>query len=260
MNIFLAVPHYGPVEPELVDDLLASSTRTDANVHLAKRGGSLLARNFNDLWCEALNQRAELGLTHFVMHHADISTEPGWLDKLLSVHEKSGADMTGVVVPIKDPRGVTSTGYRTYGQVECDCGRWPKCWRCKGTGSYRDYYDVTRFTMKEVQKFPETFDINQAGKPGTALMLNTGLWVCDFTKPWVEEVYFHIADRIRRDPSTGRFQPCVLSEDWFFSTMCHERGLRLVATRAVKATHYGRFGFANDSPWGKWETDQGDAA
>ena len=30
-------------------------------------------------------------------------------------------------------------------------------------------------------------------QPGQ-LMINTGLWLCDFTKPWVEQAYFEIRD------------------------------------------------------------------
>ena len=46
--------------------------------------GSLLACNFNKLWCAALNivHRGER-LDYFAMLHDDIGAEDGWLDKLI---------------------------------------------------------------------------------------------------------------------------------------------------------------------------------
>jgi hypothetical protein len=41
--------------------------------------------------------------------------------------------------------------------------------------------------LTEVQRFPETFNNIGARRPHDWLVVNTGLWICDFTRPWVEE-------------------------------------------------------------------------
>lgn len=88
-------------------------------------------------------------------------------------------------------------------------------------------------------------------------MVNTGLWVCDFSKPWVEEHAFRILDTIMKTPE-GRFLPRTLPEDWGFSAWLADRGLKVCATRKVKVIHHGRASYSNDHVWGTWETDHGD--
>ena len=107
-SIFLAVPHYGAIVPEALVSLTMASCKH--RVSLTTNGASLLAFNFNSLWGSALNQRRDKGLTHFAMHHADVGAEPGWIDILLEEMAKVGADVIATVIPIKDNRGLTSTG------------------------------------------------------------------------------------------------------------------------------------------------------
>jgi hypothetical protein len=164
---------------------------------------------FNKLWCQALNERTQRGLTHFAMHHSDIQAEPGWLDILLEEQRKVGADVLSAVIPIKDQRGLTSTGLRD-----------------PVTGRIR------RLTMREVMKLPVTFEAADTDAGDQWLMVNTGLWVCDFTKPWVEEVCFSILDAVVREED--RFVPKALSEDWNFSGWCARQA------------------------WGEWDVDRGD--
>lgn len=211
--VFVAAPGYGNYLPQTVRSL-QSSVLADSKIQnwiLRLEQGSLLAMTFNKLWCQALNTRQRDKLTHFAMHHSDIEAENGWLDKLLEEQQRTGADVLSVVVPIKDERGVTSTGLHTLKDSS-----------------------TRRLTMKEIMELPETFDAEMAGaKEGECLAINTGLWICDFTKPWVEDVYFMIEDGIgRRD--NGLFVPGTLSEDWFFSAQCAKKGLKVMATRKVK--------------------------
>jgi Protein of unknown function (DUF3431) len=229
-KVFVAVPHYDQLAPQALNGLMLCTDKH--NYHIRCGGGSLLAMGFNALWCAALNSRAEHGWTHFSMHHSDLEAPPGWLDVLLDEMDRVGADLLSVCVPIKDQRGLTSTG-----------------WQDPETGA------VNRLTMAEVMKLPETFSAADLGKE--RLMVNTGLFVCDFTKPWAEEHSFKILDTITRGPD-GRFRPRTLPEDWGFSAWLADRGLRVFATRKVPVVHYGKTGFRNDSAWGEWQTDLGD--
>jgi hypothetical protein len=226
----LGVPCYGPVVPDVLPGLLRPSPRT--NVHLTVLSASLLANNFNQLWCDALNRRQQLGLTHFAMLHADIAVPTGWLDALVAEQQRVGADLLSAVVPIKSEAGLTSTGLRA---PDAAVGR--------------------RLTMREVMRLPVTFCAADTDSPTHWLLVNSGLWVCDFTRPWVEEAHFWIGDRIVRDPS-GRFRAEVLAEDWNFSDWCARRGLKVFATRVVPVKHFGTFGYPNDRAWGEWETDR----
>jgi hypothetical protein len=242
-SIFLAVPHYGAIVPEALVSLTMASMRH--RVSLTTNGASLLAFNFNSLWGSALNQRSDKRLTHFAMHHADVGAEPGWIDILLDEMAKVGADVIATVIPIKDNRGLTSTGVQDPETLQ-----------------------IRRLTMTEVFRLPVTFSAAHCAQfsppgescvraPAGQLMVNTGLWLCDFTKPWVEEAYFEIRDRIVAG-SAGRFQANVLPEDWNFSGWCARKGLKVWATRAVKVSHHGPASYRNDTAWGEWETDLGD--
>lgn len=234
-RVFIALPTYnGWFKAQAIIGLLLASR--SAQVHYRPGFGSLLAMNFNGLWCKALNSRAEGQWTDWCMHHADISVvSEGWLDTLLQERRRVGADILSVVVPIKDDRCLTSTGV-----VQPD-----------GT--------IRRLTLKEVYRLPETFceaDLERAGIKGQ-LVVNTGLWVCDFTKPWVEEACFNIGDAIRKEPD-GTFRTLVLPEDWNFSHWAGRKGLKVYATRKVQVTHWGEAAYGSGPPQGGWETDLGD--
>jgi hypothetical protein len=223
-NVFLAVPHYSTVAAGTLESLIQASTKH--RIHLQTAGGSLLAYVFNILWCNALNQKPRPD--YFAMHHSDIQAQPGWLDILTDEMERVGADILSTVVPIKDNRGLTSTGFRN-----------------SKTGH------VTRFTMKEIMEKPETFII-----PLHTLLVNTGLMLIDFRKPWVEDFHFNIQDNIKKKPN-GTFYPEVLPEDWNMSIWAAQHNVRVFATRKVRVLHHGPAAFCNDKPWGEWETDQG---
>lgn len=191
---------------------------------------SLLDHTFNRLWCGALNLRAR-GVTHFAMIHDDVCPMQGWLDVLLDELRFSGADIVSAVVPIKTPEGMTSTA------VETDDPWFPR-----------------RLTLAEVHALPPTFGDAQVGGE---LLLNSGLWVCDLHRPWVdtpEPLCFQTVNRIVLD-GDGQYQAQVRSEDWEFSRATRARGARLLATRKVQLVHAGECTFPNDTAWGTWQTD-----
>jgi hypothetical protein len=232
VKVFLAVPHYDAIVPQALPGLIqASPEGRVASLNL--EGGSLLAMVFNKLWCRALNERASAGLTHFAMHHADIEAAVGWLDMLLEEQARVSADVLSCIVPIKDNRGLTSTGTR-----DPQTGR------------------IRRFTLSEVFALPETFSIADTATPDHWLMVNTGLWVCDFTRPWAQKVCFSILDGMVCE--NGKHQPRALPEDWNFSGWCACSGLKVFATRKVPLIHHGRAGYTSARTWGEWQTDRGD--
>lgn len=230
-STFIALPHYGELTPESLPGLTMPSQRSRVILQLGH--GSLLALVFNRLWCQALNDRQERRLTHFAMHHADVQAPPCWLDTLIDEQERAGADILSVSLPIKDGRGLSSTGIRRP-----------------------DTGEIRRLTMKELHELPATFSAKDID-PSQWLMINTGLWVCDFTRPWVEEVCFSILDQTCRD-GRGNFEARTLPEDWNFSGWAARQGLKVYATRIIPAVHHGRAAYPNDTVWGDWPTDRGD--
>lgn len=187
---------------------------------------SLLAANFNNLWCAALNA-AHQGrrVDYFAMIHDDIGAQDHWLDMLIDELEDKNLDVLGVAVPIKDDRGVTSCA------VDGE-GTWrPKC----------------RITMQELHSLPETFTSEDVGGP---LLINTGLWVCKFDMNWAKQVHFTINDRIVFSTADNRYHAEVEPEDWYFSRLCHELELKIGVTRKIKVMHRGKMDFSNHVVFG----------
>jgi hypothetical protein len=240
-RLFIGVPTYnGSMRSEAFDGLRRPSFSAEKWT-VQFQHGSLLAYVFNMLLVAAVNSREEFGWNIFGMAHNDISFEPGAFDVLMDERERCGADILSVVVPIKDGRGVTSTGI-----VQPD-------------GSIR------RLTLTEAFNLPETFDGRDAcremGLPETCrLAVNTGLWVCDLDKivPLIPKgLWFSIADSVKELPN-GKLKVGVWPEDWNFSRLCHEFGLKVMATRKVPVFHYGEGRYPSCEPWGTWTTDEGD--
>jgi SAM-dependent methyltransferase len=223
-SVMLAMPGYGELTAGAARGFWRATRRPDDQVYYAYREGSLLAANFNSLWCDALN----LGPERFAMQHADIEPEDYWLDTLDEERERLGLDILGVHVPIKDNRGVTSTAL-----ARPDGDNWrPLC----------------RLSMTDIHRMPETFTSEDIGHP---ILLNTGLWVCRFDPAWARKVRFTINDRIIIDQATGKYAAQCEPEDWYFSRLLHELGLKIGVTRKIKLTHRGPYKFVNDRAWGE---------
>jgi len=210
------------------------------HVTVAERPGSLLCGNCNRLLTTALNYRADgHDLQWFALQHADISPEPGYLDKLVAEAEAVGADLLSVAVPIKDQRGVTSTAL--------------------GAGKIFGQLGRLSFAQLRHPDFPETFDARMATEalrclptplgyyhPDARLLLcNTGLMIVRLDRPWSRRLVFRTLDRIVELPD-GRLQPQDLSEDWYFSWRVARLGGRVFCTTKVHCKHRGEVEFPND--------------
>jgi protein-L-isoaspartate O-methyltransferase len=232
-QIFLGMPGYGK-QTAAAGRALWKACADMSQVKVCYQQGSLLAQNFNSLWCAALNHVHEGNrVDYFAMLHDDIGAEDFWLDKLIEEIESRDLDLLGVVVPIKDTRGITSVAL----QHESD-----------------DWRPHARLSMNDVFQLPETFTAEDVGRP---LLLNTGCWVCRFDPAWVKRVWFTIQDRIVYDEVMGRYRAQAWSEDWFFSKKCNALGLKIGATRKVGVMHQGELAFTNMKPWGSnlFDTD-----
>lgn len=226
-SIVLGMPGYGK-QTAAAGRALWTCCEDMRTVDVRYFGGSLLACNFNRLWCHTLNRvhRGER-VDYFAMLHDDIGPETFWLDKLIDELEEKDLDVLGVVVPIKDSHGRTSLALHHEGD------NWsPEC----------------RLTMRDVYELPETFTSDDLG--GQKLLLNTGCWVCKWDQEWCRKMFFTINDRIVFDVPQNSYRPEVESEDWFFSRLLHERGLRVGATRKIAVSHEGEMEFLNTHPWG----------
>lgn len=225
-RVYLGMPGYGKQTAAAGRALWLAAPQSDVVREYAQ--GSLLACNFNKLWCAALNMvhRGER-LDYFAMLHDDIGAEDGWLDKLIDELEASNLDVLGVAVPIKDTRGMTSIALHHEGD------NWePEC----------------RLTMRDLYALPETF--TSADLDGSPLLLNTGCWVAKWNQEWCKQVHFEINDRIVFDVPHNCFVPQVESEDWYFSRLLNELGLKIGCTRKIAVKHTGEIDFLNTHAWG----------
>lgn len=195
--------------------------------------GSLLASNFNQLWCMALNlvHQGER-VDYFAMLHDDVAPENGWLDALIDELEAKQLDILGAVVPIKDGRGMTSLALHKPND---------------------NWMPFARLSMHDVYELPETFTSEDIGHP---LLLNTGCWVARWNQEWCRKVHFEINDRIVFNTAVNRYQAQTEPEDWQFSRLCHEMKLKIGATRKIALTHQGETEFTNTRPWGSQAFDR----
>lgn len=192
------------------------------------RGSSLIPANFNKAWVEAV-VRAEAGeFTHFAMQHSDVVAEPGWVDILHDEMRRTGADLISAVVPLKEESGRTSMGV--------DVSRSPHFFK--------------QFTMREIANFAPTFSAEDAGYPGCALVVNTGLWLAKLNQPWNKKICFAIPAFIDWD----RTPPFIATEpeDWLMSRQLFQAGAKVMATTKVKLKHMiaPTKGYENQGAWG----------
>jgi hypothetical protein len=210
---------------------------------LTKPITTLLTLGFNKAWCGALNFRdkviaenREQGLPEeqnprilYAQIHDDLAPAKWWLDTLIDELDAHQADAVSTVIPIKGPYGTTSTAIYTG-----------------------DIWHPRRLTMSEVMDLPETFTADDVGGP---LLLNTGLWVADITKPWADEVCFDFLNRTRR-LDNGEWIAEAVPEDWLNSHRMNEMGCKLIATRKIPVNHQGDSNYPNDQAWGEWKRDE----
>jgi len=222
-RLYLGMPGYGSLSAGAARGFYKATREPDAVLHYQE--GSLLANNFNALWCGALN--CDPAPDYFAMQHADVEPEDYWLDSLIEEMEAHDLDVLGVAVPIKDHHGLTSIALHA--------------------NDGDDWKALCRLTMTEIFQLPETFTSEDTGHP---VLLNTGLWVCRFNPEWATQVHFTINDRLVRDNKTGKYLAQVEPEDWWFSRNLHALGLKIGCTRKIKLMHRGGQVYPNTQPWG----------
>jgi hypothetical protein len=203
--------------------------------------------DFNALWIRALNAFEAGRCTHFAMLHSDVVPVAWWLDILLGELHDRQADLVSVAIPIKDRRGLTSTG------IGDPNNRW---------GAFR------RYTMRELMDLPETFDLAGTGydRDGHYLLHNTGCWICDLSSPVFRQLdqcgllrcYFDFPTVVLKNES-GQWVNYRESEDWFFSRGLASCGARTFVTRKVAVSHIGAAGYVNNEPWGTFAEDEDSA-
>lgn len=205
-SIFLGIPHSSGICSGTFNACFQTGIPGGEydGLQLSTRSTSLLTYTFNELWVEALNRRESgEGPDIFCMLHSDvIPIDPGWLLTLVEERDKQGCDILSVVLPIKDERGYSSTAIYVPSEDH-----------------------LQRITMTEAHSLPKTFDATDYGISDGSILPNTGLWVCDFTKPWVEEACFTMRDRIFK--FNGKWTAQCLSEDWNFGYWCRRKELVL---------------------------------
>ena len=218
---------------------VCNSTRKHQAIPFNGGFGFSGVEDFNILWTDAHNMVESGEITHFAMLHGDIQPDSSqmWLDVLLDELDARQATLVSAVAPIKDHRGVTSSGIADLADP----------WK-----------PFRRFTMREVFRFPETFNNADVGYPDRPLLHNTGLWVCDLRKPCFRaagedgglDLYFRFPTRATRGPS-GKWVHQRQSEDWLFSRDLWNRGVRDTwITRKVRLIHKGEAGWGTYQPWG----------
>jgi hypothetical protein len=224
--------------------LYQTASRTH-HVLAVPNAASLLNANCNDLWANALNLHARGECDWFAMLHSDVVPEPWWLDTLVNEAEAVGADLLSVLVPIKDRKGLTSSGLS-------DPGHPIRPW--------------CRFTLSQAlhPSFPGTFDALAAaealrGLPddlrhdvpaGAVLYANTGCMAVRLSGRWpLAGAWFETRDRLYR-MAGGRWGVEVLPEDWYFTSRVAAAGGRVCCTSRVKVHHVGAAAYPSREPWG----------
>lgn len=219
-DTFLAIPSgNGDVRGELISSCLTSAAKNRICVGFQKF--SKLTQNFNSLLCAALNRKVH---THFAMIHSDVFPDYGWLSKMHEIMAQTGADILSAVIPLKDNKGLTSTGL-------CKEETVPLL--------------VKRYTLKEIHALPETFTHEH-------LVVNTGLMLINLKAPFISMVgrglCFRVTDQIII--KDGSFKAYGAPEDWLWSLDARGLGAKIYATRAIKVKHIGASYFSNSEIFG----------
>jgi hypothetical protein len=243
-NVLLACPMYdGSMDFHTAKGVFYSASKSHC-VQVQIAASSMVARNCNSLWCDALNHRHSANLKWFAMLHSDIAPEAWWLDTLIEEAEKWDADLMSAVVPMKSMHGVTSTGLAMPQE--------------------RHRY-FCRLTTQQVRhtEFPDTFGLSEAAEalerlpgelrinnvPRERLLVNTGCMVCRVDRPWATDVWFENEDRIVN--INGQWEAVGQSEDWIFALRVAEQGGKVMATRTVNVVHKGRADYSSQAIWGQ---------
>lgn len=223
-TILLGIPTYTEISINTHLSIVQVSANLPEGVSLMEmiRGGSLLCRNFNALWCDALNLRKEHNATWFVMLHGDMaSPSPDWLNHLIRQAEENKLDALAAVAPIKDGTEEVSTALYDNGRI-------------------------ARLELPELSEWPWIFSADWVqARTGKTLLINTGMLALRLDRPWCEEFAWSMVDEIWQTES-GQFVPYTLSEDWNMSLWFRKRNIPYGATRAIPVLHAGHWLWTNE--------------
>lgn len=243
--VFLASPSYdGRIDSGTAESIYGYATEK-RQVAPKKNSGSLLSSNCNALLVAALNASRVFKMKWFAMLHADIEPEPFWLDKLIDIAESRDADLVSALVPLKDDRGLTSTGIGTSGSRRVE-------FRLTQSQLHSEGFPAT-FSATEcltaLDKLPGDLRI-ATSIPDPILFVNTGCFIVRLDRDWMQsgKVWFSNDDWI--EMKDGQWRTRCFSEDWKFSQLIHDCGGLVLATQAVKVTHKGNAIFPSDKTWG----------
>lgn len=226
-NIMIAAPSYdGRIEVGTSFCITRAAIKEEHNCVVNTSETSSNTGGFNNLWCEALNDRKH-GLTHFAMIHVDVVAEHGWLDKMIELMDKYCADVMSAIIPIKSRAGFVSTA------IDQSNGA------AMGT---KEHYDISALNLHEVHRMADKTFTDEN------ILINTGLMLVDMRKPWVEKMCFRFENDIIK--IGDEFKPFQVSEDWHFSREAKKLGAKLYATREISVKHMGRAAYVNSQPWG----------
>lgn len=248
-KVMIGVPmHSNQVSAQTLHSVTTGSSNIHV-VHFKLLGLSLLAKNFNLLFCSAIYG----GYDYFILHHSDlgvtgrITSQNGtWVDSLIELMTSNEMSAMSSVVPIKSQDGFTSSGLEMRNN---------------------DPFSLRRLTIKELSKLHtdvivrsdvcELFGVKQPD--AGALLINSGLLVMDIRNRggvWKEKKWpgFNIHDTIEWNKS-GRPESYTIPEDWGFSSWCHANGVKFCCTRSLTINHVGLSVFSSIGDWGNIEHD-----
>ena len=234
-RIMLAMPIYkGQMEAAVLPAVAVNSTRKHA-IGISQSNSSANCGAMNLLWVKALEEYEAGLLDYFLMLHSDIVVESsGWIDTLVDIMTRTGADIVSAVSPIKDLLGITSTALD------------------EPMSDHPPQYRVRRLSMAEIMRREPTFT-------DPKLLLNDGVMLVDLSKAWCDKVHFHFDDTILWHH--GKRMTFCAPEDWNFSRDARANGAKLLyATREIRLRHIGEMAFENGHVWGTMATDQDDPA
>lgn len=244
-NVFLGVPtHDGRLS---IGTMYGSNTRISQNrtVLFKPFHFTNLECTYNILLCEALNMRKTYNLRYFAMLHSDIHPEEFWLDKLIDEADLYNADFMSAVVPLRDARGLTSTG-----MSDPDDPWQPACRLTLRQLRHPDFPETfdTEMCREALEKLPE--ELRLSLPEGSELLNNTGCMLLRIDRPWSEKIFFHKHDTIIFEDNM--WQPMSWTEDWLLSQELHEAGAKVMSTRKVTLGHVGNTApFWNNEEYGQ---------
>ena len=241
IKVFLGVPvHKGETSASTCSSVIQASS-CSYTVQFQILGLSLLAKNFNILFCNAWRKNFD----YFALLHSDIgvqqpATGTSWVESMIRRMIDLKAAVVAAVPPIKSPAGHTSTA------LELEAG---------------NPYNMRRMTVREMHELP--YDIisreDLCAKFGVsndragALLINTGCLVMDLRNyDWCGAQWpgFNIYDKIVWNTSR-RPESYTVPEDWALSRWLHIQKWPYYALRDIGIHHFGHVDYNNNTLWGE---------